>query len=142
MLSFRTRSWRSANFASAFRSDPCFCTARSYSGPNFCRRLAVVLLRFRTYTQASTTMTRIPTAASTINSDLTDLDSSKPSLVSNAHKTTLVHQRLALAVRDLINQMKTSADPNYCQRVTANDGELATNTCETFRTTRRPSRRS
>ena len=30
----------------------------------------------------------------------------------------------ALAVRDLINQMKTSADPNYCQRVTANDGSL------------------
>jgi type I restriction enzyme R subunit len=30
----------------------------------------------------------------------------------------------ALAVRDLVNQMKTSADPNYCQRVTANDGEL------------------
>ncbi len=30
----------------------------------------------------------------------------------------------ALAVRDLINQMKASTDPNYCQRVTANDGEL------------------
>jgi len=30
----------------------------------------------------------------------------------------------ALAVRDLINQMKTSMDPDYCQRVTANDGEL------------------
>jgi type I restriction enzyme, R subunit len=30
----------------------------------------------------------------------------------------------ALAVRDLVNQMKASADPNYCQRVTANDGEL------------------
>ena len=30
----------------------------------------------------------------------------------------------ALAVRDLINQIKTSPDPNYCQRVTANDGEL------------------
>jgi type I restriction enzyme R subunit len=30
----------------------------------------------------------------------------------------------ALAVRDLVNQMKTSTDPNYCQRVTANDGEL------------------
>ena len=29
----------------------------------------------------------------------------------------------ALAVRDLINQMKTSNDPNYCQRVTADDGE-------------------
>jgi type I restriction enzyme R subunit len=30
----------------------------------------------------------------------------------------------ALAVRDLINQLKTSKDPNYCQRVTANDGEI------------------
>src|SRR5205814_6153411 len=30
----------------------------------------------------------------------------------------------ALAVRDLINQLKTSADPNYCQRVTADDGSL------------------
>ena len=31
-------------------------------------------------------------------------------------------QEHALAVRDLINQMKTSKDPSYCQRVTANDG--------------------
>ncbi len=30
----------------------------------------------------------------------------------------------ALAVRDLVNQMKRSKDPNYCQRVTANDGAL------------------
>lgn len=30
----------------------------------------------------------------------------------------------ALAVRDLINQMKTNSDPHYCERVTANDGEL------------------
>ena len=30
----------------------------------------------------------------------------------------------ALAVRDLVNQMKTSKDPNYCERVTADDGEL------------------
>ena len=30
----------------------------------------------------------------------------------------------ALAVRDLINQMKTSQEPNYCARVTADDGEL------------------
>jgi type I restriction enzyme R subunit len=29
----------------------------------------------------------------------------------------------ALAVRDLISQMKTSKDPNYCARVTADDGE-------------------
>jgi len=31
-------------------------------------------------------------------------------------------QEHALLVRDLINQIKTSTDPNYCQRVTANDG--------------------
>ncbi len=30
----------------------------------------------------------------------------------------------ALAVRDLVNQMKTSKEPNYCQRVTADDGLL------------------
>ena len=30
----------------------------------------------------------------------------------------------ALAVRDLINQIKKSKDPHYCERVTANDGEL------------------
>jgi len=30
----------------------------------------------------------------------------------------------AVAVRDYINQIKTSKDPNYCQRVTADDGEL------------------
>ena len=33
-------------------------------------------------------------------------------------------QNHALAVRDLVNQMKTSNDPNYCQRVTANDSSL------------------
>ena len=45
----------------------------------------------------------------------------------NQQDKTLVFcatQDHALAVRDLINQMKTSTDPNYCQRVTANDGEL------------------
>lgn len=30
----------------------------------------------------------------------------------------------ARAIRDLINQLKSSNDPNYCQRVTAEDGEL------------------
>ncbi len=30
----------------------------------------------------------------------------------------------ALAVRDLINQMKVSTEPNYCVRVTADDGKL------------------
>jgi type I restriction enzyme, R subunit len=33
-------------------------------------------------------------------------------------------QNHALAVRDLVNQMKASQDPGYCQRVTANDGAL------------------
>jgi type I restriction enzyme R subunit len=45
----------------------------------------------------------------------------------NQNDKTLVFcatQDHALAVRDLINQMKTSKDPNYCQRVTANDGAL------------------
>jgi type I restriction enzyme, R subunit len=34
------------------------------------------------------------------------------------------NQAHALAVRDLVNQVKTSTDPNYCHRVTANDGAL------------------
>jgi len=45
----------------------------------------------------------------------------------NQNDKTLVfcaNQPHALLVRDLINQIKTSTDPNYCQRVTANDGAL------------------
>src|SRR3954452_8942437 len=45
----------------------------------------------------------------------------------NQNEKTLVFcatQAHALAVRDLINQMKTSTDPSYCERVTANDREL------------------
>jgi len=45
----------------------------------------------------------------------------------NQSEKTLVFcatQNHALAVRDLINQIKTSKGPNYCARVTANDGEL------------------
>ncbi|MEI7687611.1 MAG: DEAD/DEAH box helicase family protein [Planctomycetota bacterium] len=45
----------------------------------------------------------------------------------NQNEKTLVFcatQDHALAVRDLINQIKASKDPNYCQRVTANDGAL------------------
>ena len=34
------------------------------------------------------------------------------------------NQAHALVIRDLINQIKTSSDPNYCQRVTADDGAL------------------
>ncbi len=45
----------------------------------------------------------------------------------NQHEKTIVFcatQGHALLVRDLINKYKESKDPNYCQRVTANDGFL------------------
>ena len=45
----------------------------------------------------------------------------------NQNEKTLVfcaNQAHALLVRDLINQLKTSKDPNYCQRVTADDGAI------------------
>ena len=38
----------------------------------------------------------------------------------------------ALAVRDLINQMKTSKEPNYCVRVAARDGALGDQFLRTF----------
>ena len=53
----------------------------------------------------------------------------------NQNEKTLVFcatQDHALAVRDLINQLKTSSDPNYCQRVTANDGALGEQHLRTF----------
>jgi len=43
----------------------------------------------------------------------------------NQNEKTIIFcatQDHALAVRDLVNQMKYSKDPNYCVRVTANDG--------------------
>jgi type I restriction enzyme R subunit len=46
---------------------------------------------------------------------------------SDPNEKTLVfcaNQAHALLVRDLINQLKTNKDPNYCQRVTADDGAL------------------
>ncbi len=49
---------------------------------------------------------------------MSQIDQQEKSLVFCAN------QAHALAVRDLINQMKDSTDPNYCQRVTANDGLL------------------
>ena len=41
-------------------------------------------------------------------------------------------QAHALAVRDLINQAKTSTDPNYCARVTADDGALGDQALRAF----------
>ena len=48
------------------------------------------------------------------------------SMIDQREKTLVfcATQDHALAVRDLINQIKTSSEPNYCQRVTANDGAL------------------
>ncbi len=47
-------------------------------------------------------------------------------MINQSEKTLVfcAKQDHALAVRDLVNQMRTSTDPNYCQRVTADDGEL------------------
>ena len=53
----------------------------------------------------------------------------------NQNEKTLVFcatQLHALAVRDLINQMKSSEDPNYCQRVTADDGALGEENLRSF----------
>jgi len=54
---------------------------------------------------------------------------------SDQREKTLVFcatQGHALLVRDLINQMKTSSDPNYCVRVTAEDGALGEQWLRTF----------
>ncbi len=49
---------------------------------------------------------------------MSQIDQREKSLVFCANQTH------ALAMRDLINQIKTSPDPNYCHRVTADDGAL------------------
>lgn len=47
-------------------------------------------------------------------------------MINQAEKTIIfcATQEHALMVRDLVNQVKTSTDPNYCVRVTANDGAI------------------
>ncbi len=54
----------------------------------------------------------------------------------NQNEKTIIfcaNQTHALVVRDLINQNKKSAEPNYCVRVTANDGELGEQYLREFR---------
>lgn len=54
----------------------------------------------------------------------------------NQNEKTIVFcatQDHAAAVRDLINQFKTSKEPNYCVRVTANDGTLGEQFLNEFR---------
>jgi type I restriction enzyme R subunit len=53
----------------------------------------------------------------------------------NQNQKTLVfcaNQDHALAVRNLINQMKMSSNPNYCVRVTADEGKLGEQHLRTF----------
>jgi type I restriction enzyme R subunit len=53
----------------------------------------------------------------------------------NQNQKTLVfcaNQDHALAVRNLINQNKISANPIYCARVTADDGKLGEQHLRTF----------
>ena len=54
--------------------------------------------------------------------------------IDQAQKTLVfcATQDHALAVRDLVNQMKASRDPDYCVRVTANDGALGERFLRTF----------
>ena len=56
-----------------------------------------------------------------------DIDQSQKTLVFCAN------QQHALLIRDMINQVKTSADPNYCVRVTSDEGERGDMHLRTFR---------
>ena len=54
----------------------------------------------------------------------------------NQNEKTIVFcatQEHAAAIRDLINQYKTSANPNYCVRVTANDGAIGDQYLQEFK---------
>ncbi len=55
--------------------------------------------------------------------------------ISQNEKTLVfcANQEHALAVRDLVNQARKNAEPNYCVRVTANDGEDGERSLRTFR---------
>lgn len=58
---------------------------------------------------------------------MSEIDQKEKTIVFCADQTH------ALEVRDLINQMKTNKDPNYCVRVTSDDGERGDQFLETFR---------
>jgi type I restriction enzyme, R subunit len=55
--------------------------------------------------------------------------------INQTQKTIVfcANQEHALAVRDLINQIKISTHPNYCVRVTANDGKLGEQFLDIFK---------
>jgi type I restriction enzyme R subunit len=55
-------------------------------------------------------------------------------LIDQREKTIVfcATQDHAAAVRDLINKLKTSKDPHYCERVTARDGALGEQNLKAF----------
>lgn len=55
-------------------------------------------------------------------------------LIDQSEKTLVfcATQEHAAAIRDLINQYKKSTEPNYCVRVTSNDGDLGDQYLKTF----------
>ena len=62
----------------------------------------------------------------------------------NQNEKTIIFcatQDHALAVRDLVNQMKESENPNYCVRVTANDGARGDQFLREFQDNEKQSRR-
>ncbi len=61
-----------------------------------------------------------------VNLFMREIDQKQKTLVFCAN------QAHAAAVRDLINQAKSSSDPNYCVRVTANDGAIGEQHLRTF----------
>ena len=54
--------------------------------------------------------------------------------VDQSEKTIIfcTTQEEAAIVRDIINQNKTTSEPDYCVRVTADDGELGEQALRTF----------
>jgi type I restriction enzyme R subunit len=60
----------------------------------------------------------IPREKKRVEIFMSQIDPNQKSLVFCAS------QSHALAVRDIVNQLKPGSNPNYCQRVTANDGAL------------------
>lgn len=65
--------------------------------------------------------------AKRVNILLSEIDQKQKTLVFCAN------QDHAAAIRDLINQKKQSSEPNYCVRVTANDGKLGDQYLEEFK---------
>lgn len=61
-----------------------------------------------------------------VNIFMREIDKNQKTIVFCAN------QAHAAAVRDLINQAKSSRDPNYCVRVTANDGAIGEQFLRTF----------